>query len=294
VNREELQHLLHEVAQGQVDVEHAFTRLSRLPYEELGYAHIDHHRTVRRGYGEAIFCEGKTVEQVVGIAQRMVSYGHTNILATRARPEVLAALDVGLPSVRIIPDASLAVLNPVERELHGLVCVVTGGTSDIPVAEEAAVTAECSGSRVERLYDVGVAGIHRLLSKSDVLTRANAIVAVAGMEGALASVVGGLASCPVIAVPTSVGYGASLGGIAALLSMLNSCSPGVSVVNIDNGYGAGYQANAINRMACGAAPGAPDTRRRASTHHESDQDTQGHGETPAQHDGHRHAEVHSP
>lgn len=256
MNSDDLQHLLDDVAAGRVDVNRAFTRLSQLPYEELGYAHIDHHRTVRRGYGEAIFCAGKTVEQVVGIAQRMVAYGHTNILATRACPEVLAALDAGLSSVRLIPEARLAVLNPVERELHGLVCVVTGGTSDIPVAEEAAVTAECQGSRVERLYDVGVAGIHRLLAKSDVLAEANAIVAVAGMEGALASVVGGLASCPVIALPTSVGYGASLGGIAALLSMLNSCSPGVSVVNIDNGYGAGYQANAINRMACGERPGA--------------------------------------
>lgn len=256
MNSNDLQHLLDDVAAGRVDVNRAFTRLSQLPYEDLGYAHIDHHRTVRRGYGEAIFCAGKTVEQVVSIAQRMVAYGHTNVLATRACPEVLAALDAGLRSVRLIPEARLAVLNPVERELHGLVCVVTGGTSDIPVAEEAAVTAECQGSRVERLYDVGVAGIHRLLAKSDVLAEANAIVAVAGMEGALASVVGGLASCPVIALPTSVGYGASLGGIAALLSMLNSCSPGVSVVNIDNGYGAGYQANAINRMACGERPGA--------------------------------------
>jgi NCAIR mutase (PurE)-related protein len=256
MNRDDLQHLLEDVAAGRVDVNRAAGRLSQLPYEELGYAHIDHHRAVRRGYGEAIFCSGKTVEQVVGIAQRMVAYGHTNVLATRASSEVLAALGAGLDSVRLIPEAGLAVLNPVELELHGLVCVVTGGTSDIPVAEEAAVTAECQGSRVERLYDVGVAGIHRLLAKSEILAEANAIVAVAGMEGALASVVGGIASCPVIAVPTSVGYGASLGGIAALLSMLNSCSPGVSVVNIDNGYGGGYQANAINRMACGAAPGA--------------------------------------
>jgi NCAIR mutase (PurE)-related proteins len=265
MNRDDLQHLLRDVAAGRLDVNHAFTRLSQLPYDELSYAQIDHHRAVRRGYGEAIFCAGKTVEQVVGIAQRMVAYGHTNVLATRARAEVLTALEAGLPSVRLIPEAGLAVLNPVEQQLHGLVCVVTGGTSDIPVAEEAAITAECQGSRVERLYDVGVAGIHRLLAKSDILAEANAIVAVAGMEGALASVVGGLASCPVIAVPTSVGYGASLGGIAALLSMLNSCSPGVSVVNIDNGYGGGYQANAINRMACGAAPGAPAHRAPDST-----------------------------
>jgi hypothetical protein len=255
MNRDDLQRLLEDVAEGRVEVNRAFGRLSQLPNEELGYANIDHHRAARRGYGEAIFCAGKTADQVVGIAKQMVAYGHTNVLATRAGSEVLTALEACLPSVRLIPEARLAVLNPVEREMHGLVCVVTGGTSDIPVAEEAAITAECQGSRVERLYDVGVAGIHRLLAKSDVLAEANTIVAVAGMEGALASVVGGLASCPVIAVPTSVGYGASLGGIAALLSMLNSCSPGVSVVNIDNGYGAGYQANAINRMACGAAPG---------------------------------------
>ncbi|MHB0981332.1 MAG: nickel pincer cofactor biosynthesis protein LarB [Thermoleophilia bacterium] len=255
MNRDDLRQLLLAVAGGELNIDHAFARLSRLPVEDLGYAHIDHHRTVRRGYGEAIFCDGKTVEQVVGIAERMVQYGHTNVLATRATPEALDALAKLLPDTRIIGEAHLAVLNPAERPLYGRVCIVTGGTSDIPVAEEAAVTAECQGSRVERLYDVGVAGIHRLLAKEATISRANAIVAVAGMEGALASVVGGIASCPVIAVPTSVGYGASLGGIAALLSMLNSCSPGVSVVNIDNGYGAGYQANAINRMACGARPG---------------------------------------
>jgi hypothetical protein len=201
----------------------------------------------------------------VEIALRMVSYGHTNVLATRARPEVLQALEAALPSVRAVPGASLAVVNPVYRELLGLVCVVTGGTSDMPVAEEAAVTAECSGSRVERLYDVGVAGIHRLLSKSDRLAAANVIVAVAGMEGALASVVGGLVACPVIAVPTSVGYGASFGGVAALLAMLNSCSPGVSVVNIDNGYGAGYQANTINLMACRSASSSPGRERPGGT-----------------------------
>ncbi len=248
MNGEELRHLLEGVRAGTVDLEHAATRLSRLPYEELGFAHLDHHRTLRRGYGEAIFCAGKTTEQVIQIAKRMVSYGHTNILATRAQPEVLDALEAQVP-VRLHRQAGLAVVNPLEVAPVGLVCVCTAGTSDIPVAEEAAVTAEASGSKVDRLYDVGVAGIHRLLAKSEVFMTANVIVAVAGMEGALASVVGGLAPCPVIAVPTSVGYGASFGGIAALLSMLNSCSPGVSVVNIDNGYGAGYQANMINRLA---------------------------------------------
>jgi pyridinium-3,5-biscarboxylic acid mononucleotide synthase len=251
MNDVELRELLDDVRLGLVDVEKAAARLSRLPYEELGFAHIDHHRTVRRGYGEAIFCQGKTTEQVVSIAERMAAYGHINVLATRACPEVLAALEQTVP-VRIHAEANLAVINPREIPLVGEVCVLTGGTTDIPVAEEAAVTAEASGSRVVRLYDVGVAGIHRLLSKLDVIAEAKAIVAVAGMEGALPSVVGGLARCPVIAVPTSIGYGANLGGISALLTMLNSCSPGISVVNIDNGFGAGYQANAINRMASAA------------------------------------------
>jgi NCAIR mutase (PurE)-related protein len=249
MNAEKLRCLLEGVREGRIGLEGALRQLTRLPGEELGFAHIDHDRTLRRGYGEAIYCAGKTVEQVVEIARRMVAYGHTNVLATRARPEVLDALAASELPHRIHREASLAVLNPAELPLVGLVCVATGGTSDIPVAEEAALTAEASGSRVERLYDIGVAGIHRLLSKSEVLGQANAIVAVAGMEGALASVIGGLVSCPVIGLPTSVGYGIHLEGIAALLSMLNSCSPGLSVVNIDNGFGAGYQANMINQMA---------------------------------------------
>ncbi|MCZ7664632.1 MAG: nickel pincer cofactor biosynthesis protein LarB [Thermoleophilia bacterium] len=258
MNAAELRLLLEGVRDGRIDLEHAQTRLSRLPYEELGFAQLDHHRTLRRGYGEAVFCTGKTTDQVIEIAERMIAYGHTNVLATRARPEVLDALEELVP-VRLHREASLVVINPREIPLQGLICVCSAGTSDIPVAEEAAVTAETLGSRVERLYDVGVAGIHRLLAKGDVIARANAIVAVAGMEGALASVIGGLAPCPVIAVPTSVGYGASLGGLAALLAMLNSCSPGVSVVNIDNGYGAGYQANMINQLAVGGGARAHDT-----------------------------------
>ena len=248
MNHDDLRQMLQEVREGSLDLEAAAARLERLPYDDLGFARIDNHRLLRRGRAEAIFCAGKTTAQVVAIAERMIDYGHQNILATRATPEVLAALLAAVP-VRVHDDVSLAIVNPVDVPPVGHVCVCTAGTSDIPVAEEAALTAECSGSHVERLFDVGVAGIHRLLDKQETLARANAVVAVAGMEGALASVIGGLVRCPVIAVPTSVGYGASFGGIAALLSMLNSCSPGVSVVNIDNGFGAGYQASTINQMA---------------------------------------------
>ena len=244
---QDLRGLLEDVRDGSTVIDEALSRLSTLPYEGLDFAHIDHHRELRRGYGEAIFCAGKTAAQVVEIGRRMVAGGHTNVLATRAEPALLGELERSLPT-RVHREASLAVINPVPVDPAGLVCVCTAGTSDIPVAEEAAITAECCGSRVERVYDVGVAGIHRLLAHMELLRRARVVVAVAGMEGALASVVGGLVACPVIAVPTSIGYGASLGGIAALLSMLNSCSPGVSVVNIDNGFGAGYLANVINRM----------------------------------------------
>jgi NCAIR mutase (PurE)-related protein len=253
VNERDLQELLESVRTGRIAVEEAARRLSALPYEDLGFARIDHHRVVRRGYGEAIFCAGKTVEQTVEIARRMVSYGHVNVLATRADTATMDALEDAVP-VRVHRDVGLAIVNPVSRTPEGLVCVCSAGTSDMRVAEEAALTAEYTGSRVERLYDVGVAGVHRLLAHVDLLREAHAVVAVAGMEGALASVVAGLVQCPVVAVPTSVGYGASFGGVAALLSMLNSCSPGVSVVNIDNGYGAGYLANVINRMAVDAGP----------------------------------------
>jgi pyridinium-3,5-biscarboxylic acid mononucleotide synthase len=248
MNYDDLLRLLTEVRDGGTDVDAAAARLTRLPYDDLGFAQIDNHRLLRRGFAEAIFCAGKTADQVVAIAERMIDYGHQNVLATRASAEVFDALQARVP-IRVHADVRLAVINPAEIPLEGRVCVCTAGTSDIPVAEEAALTAECSGSVVDRLYDVGVAGIHRLLDKQDRLTAANAVVAVAGMEGALASVIGGLVRCPVIAVPTSIGYGANFGGVAALLSMLNSCSPGVSVVNIDNGFGAGYQASVINRMA---------------------------------------------
>lgn len=242
-----LRDLLEGVRDGRTDVDDAAAALSRLPYEELGYAHVDHHRELRRGYGEAIFCASKTVEQVVEIARRMTSYGHTNVVATRADAATLEQLEAAVPA-RVYPEVGLAVVNPAPVEAVGQVCVVTAGTSDIRIAEEAALTAECGGSRVERVYDVGVAGIHRLFGHLERLREARTVIAVAGMEGALASVVGGLVACPVIAVPTSIGYGAAFGGVAALLSMLNSCSPGISVVNIDNGFGAGYLANMINHM----------------------------------------------
>lgn len=240
--------MLEEVRAGRVTLEAAADRLTRLPHEDLGFACVDHHRTLRRGQCETIFCAGKTTEQVVAIAERMVAFGHENILATKARADTLDALEEAV-AARIDRTASLAVINPAERPGIGLVYVVSAGTSDIPVAEEAALTAECSGSVVERVYDVGVAGIHRLLNCVDRLAKANVIIAVAGMDGALPTVVAGLVGCPVLAVPTSVGYGASFGGIAALLTMLNSCAPGISVVNIDNGFGAGYSANVINQMA---------------------------------------------
>jgi NCAIR mutase (PurE)-related protein len=263
----DLRDLLERVRDGSAPVDEALARLLGESFEDLGFAHIDHDRERRRGFGEAIFCSGKSAAQVVEIARRMVARGHSNVLATRASPEMLDELERLLP-VRLHRDVGLAVVSPAPVVSQGLVCVCTAGTSDMAVAEEAALTAECSGSRVERVYDVGVAGIHRLFAHLGLLREANAVVAVAGMEGALASVVGGLVACPVIAVPTSIGYGASFGGVAALLSMLNSCTPGVSVVNIDNGFGAGYLANVINRAIVGQA-GRDDSSDRppaASTH----------------------------
>jgi NCAIR mutase (PurE)-related protein len=247
VDRGEILALLEAVQAGRVDVGAALARLRRLPYEDLGFAKVDQHRALRGGAPEAIFCPGKTPEQVVAIAERLADH-HANILATRARPEVVAAIaGAGLPHAWH-ETARLVVVRPEAGEGVGLIAVAAAGTADLPVAEEAALVAEALGNRVERITDCGVAGLHRLLAHYDRLAEANAIVAVAGMEGALPSVIGGLVDRPVIAVPTSVGYGASFGGIAALLAMLNSCAPGVSVVNIDNGYGAAHQASQINRL----------------------------------------------
>jgi NCAIR mutase (PurE)-related protein len=248
MDREKVRALLEEVAAGSLAPEQALARLRTLPYDDLRFARVDLHRSLRHGVPEAVYCAGKTPEQVVAIVERLAQH-HDNVLATRAEPAVAAALVAsGLPC-RVHEVARLVVVKPTARDGVGLIVVVSAGTSDLPVAEEAAVTAEVMGNHVERLFDCGVAGLHRLVPHLDRLNEANAIVAVAGMDGALPSVLGGLVDRPVIAVPTSVGYGASFGGVAALLAMLNSCAPGVSVVNIDNGYGAAAQANQINKLA---------------------------------------------
>ena len=244
----DLKALLKQVQGGQIDLDAAFQRLKKLPFEDLGYARVDTHRCMRNGVPEVIYCEGKTIPQIQGIVEK-ISQHHCNILATRASREVFEGIQEVLVDSEYHEMARIVVAKPRQVKKAGNVAVVCAGTSDIPVGEEAAITAETLGNHVNRLYDVGVAGIHRLLAVCDELFQANVAVVVAGMEGALASVVGGLVSCPVIAVPTSVGYGASFGGIAALLTMLNSCASGVSVVNIDNGFGAGYQASLINKIA---------------------------------------------
>jgi NCAIR mutase (PurE)-related protein len=247
VDREALRKILEEIEAGRLDVRSAVERLRTLPYEDLGFAKVDHHRALRGGAAEAVFCPGKTPEQVVAIVTRLARH-HANVLATRADASVAAAVAAaGLPHAWHA-DARLVVVRPDHVEGVGLVVVAAAGTADLPVAEEAALVAETLGNRVERVYDCGVAGLHRLLDHYDLLAEANTIIAVAGMEGALPSVIGGLVDRPVIAVPTSIGYGASFGGIAALLAMLNSCAPGVSVVNIDNGYGAAHQASQINHL----------------------------------------------
>ncbi len=239
--------LLEQVRRGEVSTDAAAKRLQQAPFEDLGYARVDHHRGLRQGAGEVIFGQGKTPEQIAGIVRCMMDRGAGNILITRLSGEKEALLRGRFPYT-YSATAHLAVANPVERELVGAIAVVSAGTSDLPVCEEAALTAEALGNRVNRVYDAGVAGLHRLLAELDTLAGARCVIAVAGMEGALPSVVGGLVSCPVIAVPTSVGYGANLGGLSALLAMLNSCASGVSVVNIDNGFGAGFLASRINQM----------------------------------------------
>ena len=254
MERRELRELLAAVAAGEASPSDAEARLQAMPFEDLGYAKPDFHRGMRQGVSEVIYGAGKTAEQIVGIARALRSAGERRLLITRLDPQKAAAVQAGLSD----DDArefvyheqpQLAMLGtPPEPDGVGYVAVCAAGTSDLYCAEEAAYTAEMLGSRVVRLYDVGVAGLHRLLAHVEEIQGASVIVAVAGMEGALASVIGGLASCPVIACPTSVGYGASLGGIAALLSMLNSCASGTSVVNIDNGFGAGYQAALIDHV----------------------------------------------
>ncbi|MGE4352991.1 MAG: nickel pincer cofactor biosynthesis protein LarB [Oscillospiraceae bacterium] len=246
-NKHEILSLLRSVATGNIKPEDALTELKVKPYEDLGYAKIDFHRPLRQGAGEVIYGEGKTQEQIAGILEAMIKKDCHNILVTRLDPEK-AAYIAKHTVIDYHRDARLAIANPREIKRLGHIVIATGGTSDMAVAEEAALTAEALGNTVTRLYDVGVAGLHRLLMNVDSFATARCVVAVAGMEGALASVIGGLVDCPVIAVPTSVGYGANFGGLSALLSMLNSCASGVSVVNIDNGFGAGYLASRINQM----------------------------------------------
>ncbi|MEK7701156.1 MAG: nickel pincer cofactor biosynthesis protein LarB [candidate division NC10 bacterium] len=247
MERDAIRKLLEDLQAGRVSVEGAVTRLRDLPYEDLGFAKVDHHRALRAGAAEAVFCSGKTPEQIVAIVKRLAAH-HTNVVATRAGADVAAAVAAAELPHAWHPAARVLIVRPEPADGVGLIAVAAAGTSDLPVAEEAALVAEALGNRVERVYDCGVAGLHRLLHHYDLLAEANVIIAVAGMEGALPSVIGGLVDRPVIAVPTSVGYGASFGGIAALLAMLNSCAPGVSVVNIDNGYGAAHQASQINRL----------------------------------------------
>ena len=249
MNKQEITALLRQVAAGELPVEEAVLQLKMQPIREVDeYAKVDMHRGLRQGTPEIIYGAGKTREHILGIARTMLENGQKTVLITRISRETADYVAQRLP-LRYNEQSRTGLIGDVPQpDGKGKIVVATGGTSDIPVAEEAAVTAEALGNTVVRLYDVGVSGIHRLLSHMEDIMSARVIVAVAGMEGALPSVIGGLADCPVIAVPTSVGYGASLGGVAALLSMLNSCASGVSVVNIDNGFGAGYMASMINHL----------------------------------------------
>ena len=245
----DIKHILQELHGHNITVEEAYLKLREQPFEDIGYAKIDLHRKIRQGVSEVIYGAGKTPEQIAGIIGVMSEHGQKTILITRITQDSADELHRLGCNVDYYPDAKAAVYGEIpDPEGSTFILVATGGTSDIPVAEEAALTAEVLGNRVKRLYDVGVAGLHRVLSHVDDVMSASVVIAVAGMEGALASVLGGLADCPVIAVPTSVGYGASFGGVSALLAMLNSCASGVSVVNIDNGFGAGYLASMINRI----------------------------------------------
>ena len=250
MDTKKIRQLLDSVKSGDVSIDDAMESLRKLPFEDLDFAKIDHHRPLRKGYPEAVYCEGKAPEHVLKIARAIISEKE-NVLLTRVPADLAADITALAPEAAQHHKAARCITIRFHDTAPSskAVLVITGGTSDIPVAEEAAVTAEFMGSPVEHLYDAGVAGIHRLLDHKDMLSRAGAMVVAAGMEGALASVVGGLSRVPVVAVPTSVGYGAAFGGLAALLGMLNTCAPGVAVVNIDNGFGAGYYAAQVNRLA---------------------------------------------
>lgn len=241
--------LLEQVKNNEIDIDLAMDKLKDLPYEDIGYANIDHHRQIRNGYPEVIYCEGKSDEHILGIIKKMSEKG-SNILGTRCRKETYEKIKYLYPNCEYEKLSKILKIKnkPINNIGKGKIVVVTGGTSDIPVADEAYYTAKFLGNDVDRVYDVGVAGIHRLLNKIDIIRQARVLIVVAGMEGALPSVVGGLVDAPVIAVPTSVGYGANFNGLSALLTMLNSCASGISVVNIDNGFGAGYLAATINKL----------------------------------------------
>lgn len=252
MDQKRIKNLLEEVWAHKIPVAKALESLRSLPYDDIGYAKLDMHRAISTGFPEVVFCQGKTMEQAVNIVKRLAER-HKKVLATRVMPDVAENISSTVPGSRYYPIAHLLVVDKTmgnsfeNTKKDKYIMVLTAGTSDIPVAEEAAITAETMGSIVERSYDVGVAGLHRLLYQREKIMRANVLVVVAGMEGALPSVVGGMVPSPVIAVPTSIGYGASFGGFSALLGMLNSCAPGVVVVNIDNGFGAGYFAHLVNK-----------------------------------------------
>jgi len=246
MNKQETLKLLTKIKEGELTPEEALSKFCTEPFEDLGYAKLDHHRELRKGVCEVIYGEGKTAEQITGIIAAMLDKGQRLIMITRLSAEAAETVNKKIP-LQYHQTARIGIIGEMPKpDGIGKIIVATGGTSDIPVAEEAAITAEALGNEVVRLYDVGVAGLHRLLSQLDTIMDAQVIISIAGMEGALTSVIGGLVDCPVIGVPTSVGYGASFNGLSALLSMLNSCSSGVSVVNIDNGFGAGYLASMIN------------------------------------------------
>jgi NCAIR mutase (PurE)-related protein len=247
VNREELTNLLQDVQEGKVSVEQATKTLKHLPYADIGSAKIDHHRDLRRGFSEVIFCQGKTPQQALASFQELAEHS-SRVLATRISPDAAALIRSQFPEACYRQDAKILYLNPrAAKPCWGRVAVLTAGTSDLPVAEEAALTAELLGNEIIRIYDVGVAGLHRLFPHLEELDRCQVLVVIAGMEGALPGVVAGLTDKPVIAVPTSTGYGAGFGGLAALLTMLNSCAPGIGVVNIDNGFGAAVLAHLITK-----------------------------------------------
>jgi pyridinium-3,5-biscarboxylic acid mononucleotide synthase len=249
MNADTLREILEQVRTGRHSVEDTLARIKDLPYQDLGFARLDHHRALRQGFPEVVFCEGKRTEHTVAIMQELaLEHPNALVMGTRVTSETFNAIASVLPQAQYFPEAHIVIVGamPLPMDDSTMILVACAGTADVPIAEEAALTARAMGSRVEHLYDVGIAGIHRLLDARANLIQANVIIAVAGMDGALPAVIGGLVACPVIAVPTSIGYGTGLGGVAALMTMLNACSPGIAVVNIDNGFGAGYLAHLID------------------------------------------------